>query len=82
MGPREPLTTARADARGGGLGRRAETPPSSEHGLSALTYWTEPAGDYLGMMQVNGDKAFAAGFEMRPLEQTTSGPIDASSGPD
>ncbi|MCY4571992.1 MAG: twin-arginine translocation signal domain-containing protein [Gemmatimonadetes bacterium] len=41
-----------------------------EHGVGALTYWTEPAGDYLGMMQVNGDKAFAAGFEMRPLEQT------------
>ncbi|MYG81018.1 MAG: epimerase [Gemmatimonadetes bacterium] len=41
-----------------------------EHGIGALTYWTEPAGDYLGMMQVNGDKAFAAGFEMRPLEQT------------
>lgn len=38
--------------------------------LFAVTYWTEPAGDYLGMMQVNGDKAFAAGFEMRPLEQT------------
>ena len=42
----------------------------SEHGLSALTYWTEPAGDYLGMMQVNGDRAFGAGFAMRPLEQT------------
>ena len=41
-----------------------------EHGLSALTYWTEPAGDYLGMMQVNGDKAFDAGFAMRPLEET------------
>ena len=41
-----------------------------EQGIPALTYWTEPAGDYLGMMRVNGDKAFAAGFEMRPLEQT------------
>ena len=41
-----------------------------EQGVGALTYWTEPAGDYLGMMQVNGDKAFAAGLEMRPLEQT------------
>ena len=38
--------------------------------MFAVTYWTEPAGDYLGMMQANGDKAFAAGFEMRPLEQT------------
>ena len=41
-----------------------------DHGVPLLTYWTEPSGDYLGMMQVNGDKAIAAGFEMRSLEQT------------
>ena len=41
-----------------------------EQGHFVVTYWVEPTGDYLGMMQVNGDKAFAAGFEMRPLEQT------------
>ena len=75
-GPREPLTM-------GGLLERTRSAVGSdatltwvnagflqEHGLSALTYWTEPAGDYLGMMQVNGDKAFDAGFAMRPLEET------------
>ncbi len=75
-GPREPLTM-------GSLLERTRTAIASdatlvwvdaaflqEQGLPALTYWTEPAGDYLGMMQVNGDMAFAAGFEMRPLEQT------------
>ena len=75
-GPREPLTM-------GGLLERTRSAVGSdatltwvnagflqEHGLSALTYWTEPAGDYLGMMQVNGDKAFDAGFAMRPLENT------------
>ncbi len=41
-----------------------------DHGYPALTYWTEPSGDYLGMMQVNGDRAWAAGFEMRTLEET------------
>ncbi len=41
-----------------------------DHDVPSLTYWTEPTGDYLGMMQVNGDKAYAAGFEMRTLEET------------
>lgn len=76
VGPREPLTM-------GGLLERTRDAVGSdatltwvdaafllEQELFALTYWVEPAGDYLGMMQVNGDKAFAAGFEMRPLEQT------------
>ena len=76
VGPREPLTM-------GGLLERTRAAVGSdatltwvdaaflqEQGHFALTYWVEPAGDYLGMMQVNGDKAFAAGFEMRPLEQT------------
>ena len=76
VGPREPLTM-------GGLLERTRDAVGSdatltwvdaaflqEHDLFALTYWTEPAGDYLGMMQVNGDKALAAGFEMRPVEQT------------
>lgn len=76
VGPREPLTM-------GGLLERTRAAVGSdatltwvdaafleEQGLSALTYWTEPAGDYLGMMQVNGDKAFDAGFAMRPLEET------------
>ena len=76
VGPREPLTM-------GGLLERTRDAVGSdatltwvdaaflqEQGHFALTYWTEPAGDYLGMMQVNGDKAFAAGFEVRPLEQT------------
>ena len=76
VGPREPLTM-------GGMLERTRAAVGSdatltwvdaafleEQGLSALTYWTEPAGDYLGMMQVNGDKAFDAGFAMRPLEET------------
>ena len=76
VGPREPLTM-------GGLLERTRAAVGSdatftwvdaaflqEQGHFALTYWTEPAGDYLGMMQVNGDRAFAAGFEMRPLERT------------
>ena len=76
VGPREPLTM-------GSLLERTRTAIGSDaelvwvdaaflrdHDLPALTYWTEPAGDYLGMMQVNGDRAFAAGFEPRPLEQT------------
>ena len=76
VGPREPLTM-------GGLLERTRAAVGSdatltwvdaaflqEQGHFALTYWVQPAGDYLGMMQVNGDKAFAAGFEMRPLEQT------------
>ena len=76
VGPREPLTM-------GALLERTRAAVDSdatltwvdaaflrENGLPALTYWTEPAGDYLGMMRVNGDRAFAAGFEMRPLERT------------
>ena len=76
VGPREPLTM-------GSLLERTRAAVGSDatltwvdaaflmdNGLSALTYWTEPAGDYLGMMQVNGDKAFDAGFAMRPLEET------------
>ncbi len=76
VGPREPLTM-------GSLLERTRAAIGSDatlvwvdatflrdHDLPALTYWTEPSGDYLGMMQVNGDRAVAAGFEMRPLEQT------------
>ena len=76
VGPREPLTM-------GGLLERTRDAVGSdatltwvdaafllEQGHFVVTYWVEPTGDYLGMMQVNGDKAFAAGFEMRPLEQT------------
>ena len=82
VGPPEPLTM-------GGLLERTRAAVGSdatltwvdaaflnEHGLPALTYWTEPAGDYLGMMQVNGAAAFAAGFEMRPLEQTARATLD------
>ena len=78
VGPREGLTM-------GGLLERTRAAVGSdatltwvdaaflrEQGVGALTYWTEPAGDYLGMMRVNGDKAFTAGFEMRPLEQTAA----------
>ena len=65
------LQTAKLAIGGLGLGAcRPNGEAALEHGLPALTHWTEPAGDYLGMMRVNGDKAFAAGFAMRPLEET------------
>lgn len=76
VGPREPLTMGSLLERTrAAIGSDAtltwvDAAFLNEHGLPALTYWTEPAGDYLGMMQVNGDRAHAAGFEMRPLEQT------------
>ncbi len=76
VGPREPLTM-------GALLERTRTAVGSdatlvwvdaaalrEQGRRFLTYWAEPAGDYLGMMRVNGDAAFAAGLELRPLEET------------
>ena len=76
VGPREPLTMGtllertRAAVGSDATFTWVDAAFLQEQGHFALTYWTEPAGDYLGMMQVNGDKAFAAGFEMRPLEQT------------
>ena len=76
VGPREPLTMGSLLERTrNAIGSDAElvwvdAAFLQDHDLPALTYWTEPAGDYLGMMQVNGDKAFATGFEVRSLEQT------------
>ena len=76
VGPREPLTMGSLlETTRTAIGSDAEliwvnAAFLQDQGLPALTYWTEPAGDYLGMMQVNGDRAFAAGFEPRPLEQT------------
>jgi len=76
VGPREPLTMGSLLERTrDAIGSDAEFVWLDalflrDHGVPALTYWTEPSGDYLGMMQVNGDRAFAAGFEMRSLEQT------------
>ena len=77
VGPREPITW-------GGVLERTRAAVGSDatlvwvdvatleaNGLpSFYTYWAAPQGDYLGMMQVNGDLAYEAGFEMRPLEQT------------
>ncbi len=82
VGPREPLTMGSLLERTrAAVGSDAElvwldAAFLRENGLPALTYWTEPAGDYLGMMQVNGDRAFAAGFEMRPLEETAVETLD------
>ena len=76
VGPREPLTMGSLLERTrAAIGSDAElvwvdAPFLQDHGLPALTYWTEPTGDFLGMMQVNGDRAFEAGFEMRSLEET------------
>ncbi len=76
VGPREPLTMGSLlETTRTAIGSDAEliwvnAAFLQDQGLPVLTYWTEPAGDYLGMMQVNGDRAFAAGFEPRPLEQT------------
>ena len=76
VGPREPLTMGSLLERTrAAIGSDAtlvwvDATFLQDHDLPALTYWTEPSGDYLGMMQVNGDRAVAAGFEMRSLEQT------------
>ena len=76
VGPPEPLTMGSLLERTrAAIGSDAElvwvdAAFLQDHGLPALTYWTEPSGDFLGMMQVNGDRAFAAGFEMRSLEET------------
>lgn len=76
VGPRDPLTMGsllertRAAIGSDATLVWADAAFLRDHDLPALTYWTEPAGDYLGMMQVNGDRAFAAGFEMRSLEET------------
>jgi len=40
------------------------------HGVTELTMWTAPRGDFLGMMQVSAAKAFAHGFRIRPLADT------------
>jgi len=76
VGPREPLTMERmlTETRDA-IGSDAElvwvdAAFLREHDLPALTYWTDPIDDFLGMMQVNGDRAFAAGFTMRPLART------------
>ncbi len=82
VGPREPLTMgALLERTRAAVGSDAtltwvDAAFLRERGLSALTYWTEPAGDFLGMMRVNGDKAFDAGFAMRPLEQTARATLE------
>ena len=76
VGPREPLTMGsllertRAAVGSNATLTWVDAAFLREQGVPAITYWTEPAGDYFGRMRVNGDKAFAAGFEMRSLEQT------------
>ena len=78
VGPREPLTMGSLLERTrAAIGSDAElvwvdAAFLRDHDLPALTYWTEPSGDFLGMMQVNGDRAFDAGFEMRTLEETAA----------
>ena len=76
VGPREPLTmgamlerTARAVGSDATL-TWVDAAFLQEHGHFAVTHWTEPADDYLGMMRVNGERAFAAGLTPRPLEET------------
>ena len=82
VGPREPLTMeGMLDQTREAIGSEAsltwvDAAFLAEHGVRALTYWTEPAGDYYGMMRVNGDKAFAAGFEPRALEETARDTVE------
>ncbi len=76
VGPRDPLTMGallertRAAVESDAILVWVDASTLAEQGHRAVTYWTEPRGDYLGMMRVNGDRAFASGLELRPLDET------------
>jgi 2'-hydroxyisoflavone reductase len=53
-----------------------------EHGVSFVTYWAPPRGDYLGMHQIDGSKAFAHGLTTRPLADTTRDTLEWFNGLD
>jgi len=82
VGPREPLTMGSfLDTVGEASGSDAnltwvDADYLEENGVSFVTYWAPPRGDYLGMHQIDGSKAFAHGLDPRPLAETTRDTLD------
>ncbi|MDH3734586.1 MAG: twin-arginine translocation signal domain-containing protein [Gemmatimonadota bacterium] len=82
VGPRESLSMARfLESVGGAVESEAEltwvdADFLEERDVSFLTYWAPPRGDYLGMHQIDGSKAFAHGLRSRPIAETASDTLD------
>jgi 2'-hydroxyisoflavone reductase len=45
-------------------------------GIQELTFWEPPQGDTLGMMRIDGGKAFRHGLRVRPLAETARDTLD------
>jgi 2'-hydroxyisoflavone reductase len=45
-------------------------------GIRELTFWEPPRGATLGMMRIDGSKAFRHGLEVRPLAETAKDTLD------
>lgn len=77
VGPVEPLTmgpfleTVREASGSDATLEWVDADFLEEHGVSFLTYWAAPRGDYMGMHRIDGSKAFAHGLDPRPLADTT-----------
>lgn len=48
----------------------------ASNGLLEFTFWEPPLGDTLGMMRIDGAKAFAHGLTVRPLAETAKDTLD------
>lgn len=46
------------------------------HTVAELTFWEPPRGATLGMMRIDGSKAFRHGLQVRPLAQTAKDTLD------
>lgn len=47
-----------------------------ENRAAFITYWAAPRGEYLGMHQIDGSKAFAHGLRTRPIGETARDTLD------
>jgi 2'-hydroxyisoflavone reductase len=46
------------------------------NGIQEFTFWEPPQGKTLGMMRIDGSKAFAQGLRVRPLADTARDTLD------
>ena len=48
----------------------------ASNGLPYFTFWEPPLGDTMGMMRIDGSKAFRHGLTVRPLAETARDTLD------
>ncbi|MDX1394720.1 MAG: epimerase [Gemmatimonadota bacterium] len=76
VGPEEPITmgpfleTVRGAVASDATLTWLDADFLEENGVSFVTYWAPPRGDYVGMHRIDGSKAFAHGLKARPLAET------------